>query len=157
MSRRSVLLAFGLGAAAALPLMWAINARTRRPEHTRSGADPASLPACPASPNCVCSQDPDPGHAIEALTVPAHVPESAAFDHAVERILRLPGARLVRRSDRYAHVEFRTRVLRFVDDVELLAVPGTRTIHVRSASRLGYSDLGTNRRRIEGLRRLLAS
>ena len=156
MSRRSVLLAFGVAAAAALPLLWVINARTRRPQHTESGTDPVSLPACPASPNCVCSQDADPAHGIEALSVPAQVPESDAFDFAVDRLARLPGAHLVRRSNRYAHFEFRTRLLRFVDDVELLGVAGTRTVHVRSASRLGYSDLGTNRRRIEGFRRALA-
>jgi uncharacterized protein (DUF1499 family) len=42
--------------------------------------------------------------------------------------------------------------LRFVDDVEFLLVPAERVIHVRSASRVGYSDLGTNRKRVEALR-----
>ena len=51
---------------------------------------------------------------------------------------------------RSLRVELRTRL--FVDDAEFLLDRSNRMIHVRSASRLGYSDLGTNRRRIEELR-----
>ncbi len=54
----------------------------------------------------------------------------------------------------YWHVEFRSRVFRFVDDVEFLFGPAGRQIHVRSASRVGYSDFGANRRRIEEIRAL---
>ena len=58
-------------------------------------------------------------------------------------------ATFVVEEDTYWHVEFRSRVFRFVDDVEFLFDPADRQIHVRSASRVGYSDLGVNRRRIE--------
>jgi uncharacterized protein (DUF1499 family) len=38
----------------------------------------------------------------------------------------------------------RTLVFRFTDDVELLLAAYGKTIDMRSASRLGYSDMGTN-------------
>jgi len=51
----------------------------------------------------------------------------------------------------YLHAEARSRVFRFVDDVEFVLDPGARVIQVRSASRVGYSDFGVNRRRVERL------
>jgi len=64
-------------------------------------------------------------------------------------VLAAGDATFVVEEDTYWHVEFRSRVFRFVDDVEFLFDPADRQIHVRSASRVGYSDLGVNRRRIE--------
>lgn len=51
------------------------------------------------------------------------------------------------------HVEFRTRILRFVDDAQFLFDDKVKTIHFRSASRIGYSDMGVNRRRMEEIRK----
>jgi uncharacterized protein (DUF1499 family) len=45
--------------------------------------------------------------------------------------------------------------MRFVDDVEFLFDDTNKKIHVRSASRVGYSDMGVNRKRVEELRKLL--
>ena len=61
--------------------------------------------------------------------------------------------RIISEQDERIHVEVRSLVFRFVDDVELLILPDNGIIHVRSASRTGYSDLGVNRRRIEKLRK----
>ena len=52
----------------------------------------------------------------------------------------------------YLHVEFTSAIFRFVDDVEFLFDAGSGTIHMRSASRAGYSDFGVNRRRMEAIR-----
>jgi len=52
----------------------------------------------------------------------------------------------------YWHIEFRSRVFGFVDDVEFLFDATARLIHVRSASRVGHSDLGVNRARVEKIR-----
>jgi uncharacterized protein (DUF1499 family) len=59
-------------------------------------------------------------------------------------------------ADDYLRVESRTRLFRFVDDVEFHFRPATGEIAMRSASRVGYSDLGTNRRRLESIRDALA-
>jgi uncharacterized protein (DUF1499 family) len=68
----------------------------------------------------------------------------------------MPGARIVEARPDYLYVQFTTRWLRFVDDAEFWAAPREGVIHVRSASRLGRSDLGVNRARVEQLRRMLA-
>jgi uncharacterized protein (DUF1499 family) len=60
--------------------------------------------------------------------------------------------RIVTAEECYLHAEFTSALFRFVDDVEFLLDDGTKTIHVRSASRVGYSDLGVNRRRVEAIR-----
>ena len=63
-----------------------------------------------------------------------------------------PRASVVTKDGQYLHAEFSTPLMGFVDDVEFLLAPEQRLIHVRSAARLGYSDLGVNRKRAESLR-----
>lgn len=65
----------------------------------------------------------------------------------------MPRAKVVREKANYIHAECRTRFLRFVDDLEFLFDDNDAVIHVRSASRVGYSDLGVNRKRVEQFRR----
>ena len=57
-------------------------------------------------------------------------------------------------SRRYLHAEFKSALLGFVDDVQFMADPAAGVIHMRSASRVGYSDLGANRKRVENIRAL---
>jgi uncharacterized protein (DUF1499 family) len=52
----------------------------------------------------------------------------------------------------YLHVEMRSLMFRFVDDVEFSLAASAGLIHVRSASRVGYSDFGVNRKRVERIR-----
>jgi uncharacterized protein (DUF1499 family) len=66
-----------------------------------------------------------------------------------------PEFTIIENTGNYLRAEARTRILRFVDDVEFMARPEDDIIAMRSASRLGYSDLGTNRRRLEALRSVL--
>jgi uncharacterized protein (DUF1499 family) len=68
-----------------------------------------------------------------------------------------PGARIEKAEGDYLYVQFTTRWLGFVDDAEFWLDRGAGVIHVRSASRLGKSDLGVNRARIETLRARLAA
>jgi uncharacterized protein (DUF1499 family) len=76
---------------------------------------------------------------------------------AIRKVLaEAPGARVVEADGNYVHAEFTTRVFRFVDDVEFLIDPGAKRVDFRSASRVGHSDLGTNRRRMTRLCRELA-
>jgi uncharacterized protein (DUF1499 family) len=70
---------------------------------------------------------------------------------------RSPRARVVEVNDVYLRVEFTTLVFRFVDDVEFLIDPDAKLVHFRSASRVGHSDLGTNRRRMSALCRRLTA
>jgi uncharacterized protein (DUF1499 family) len=61
---------------------------------------------------------------------------------------------IVEETSNYLHVEFKTRFFKFVDDVEFYFPEDENVVHIRSASRLGYSDMGLNRKRMESLRGL---
>lgn len=82
-------------------------------------------------------------------------PESG-FQILANLLETIEGASILSRDDRYIRTEFVSPRLGFVDDVEFLLDPAKRRIHVRSASRLGRSDLGANRKRIEAIRLRLA-
>jgi uncharacterized protein (DUF1499 family) len=114
------------------------------------GAAGGRLAPCPDSPNCVSSQSEDKGHAVAPLRYEGTA--EAAMQKLVGIIRGMRGARIKTVQERYIHAEFTSFLFRFVDDVEFLLDDGSKTIHVRSASRVGYSDLGVNRRRVEEIR-----
>ena len=109
---------------------------------------------CPDSPNCVSSyaSPEDERHFIAPLAY------SGSREDARRKLLDILsayGSRAVtvtQAGDDYIRAEFRTPLLRFTDDVEFYLPADSRVIHLRSASRVGYSDMGANRKRIEGLR-----
>ena len=106
------------------------------------------LAACPASPNCVSSQAHDERHRIAPLAFSGE--PDAAFARLRQVLAQRGDTRIIEESPDYLRVELRT--LLFVDDGEFLLDRPQGVIQVRSASRLGYSDLGKNRRRIEEIR-----
>ena len=116
-----------------------------------SAYDGKRLGDCPSSPNCTCSEM-APGDAayIEPWTVPHEGDPGAAFE-ALAALVSGRAALQVR-EPLYLHAVFKTRWLRFRDDFEARLDPEAGLIHVRSASRLGYSDLGANRARVNKLR-----
>lgn len=122
----------------------------RRPQ---LGLDASRLRPCPDSPNCVNSLASDEDHAIEPLEGGAD--PLATFDRLRDLLESSPRVRVVTDRERYLHAEYTTPLLRFVDDVEFLLDEDASVIHVRSASRVGRSDLGANRQRIEELRQKL--
>jgi uncharacterized protein (DUF1499 family) len=83
------------------------------------------------------------------------VDPAEAWRSAREVVMELPRTRIVKDKEDYLHAECRSAVFGFVDDLELQLRASERIIAVRSASRLGYSDLGVNRRRVEALRESL--
>jgi uncharacterized protein (DUF1499 family) len=107
------------------------------------------LAPCPSSPNCVSTTASDPGHRIEPI--PYRGEAWAAFVQLREILSRRSDTKLVEEKYPYLRVELRTNF--FVDDGEFLLDEKQGVIHVRSASRVGYSDLGKNRKRMEEIRR----
>ena len=79
----------------------------------------------------------------------------ADLDKIEKTLASLNNANIVNRSNNYMRAEFRSRLMGYVDDVEFLYDELENISHVRSASRIGYSDLGTNRRRVEKIRSLV--
>lgn len=115
------------------------------------GTPEGQLPPCPDTPNCVSSQAEDADHAVPPLRYEGS-PEAAW--KALREVLREQPrvTEIDHRAEEYLRAEFQSAVFRFVDDVEFLGVPEQKLIHVRSASRIGYWDLGVNRRRVENIR-----
>ena len=108
---------------------------------------------CPSSPNCVSTLAQDEQHAITPLRYQRS--RVQATEALKEAVLSLPRAKLIEEDDSYLHFEFTSLLLRFVDDVEFLFDEESKTIHFRSASRVGYGDFGVNRRRMEEIRKLV--
>jgi uncharacterized protein (DUF1499 family) len=77
---------------------------------------------------------------------------TTGWEAVVKVIDQLPRSKIVEATNRYIHVECKSRLFRFIDDLELLLNPVTRVIAIRSAARVGKSDFGVNRRRVETLR-----
>jgi uncharacterized protein (DUF1499 family) len=99
----------------------------------------------------VSSVDTDAKHFIQPLQFVGKATE------ARERLLKilhsLKRVRVVASGEDFIRAEFVSAIFRFVDDVEFYLDDRNKVIHVKSASRVGYSDLGVNRRRVENLRK----
>lgn len=117
----------------------------KRPDNL--GVRDGRLAPCKRSPNCVSSQaDPsDREHHI--------APIRGSIAAARDAIASMPRTTIVEVKGNYLYAEFRTRLLRYVDDVELYF--DGRVLQVRSCSRLGRRDFGVNRKRVEALRALI--
>lgn len=119
----------------------------KRPDNL--GAKEGLLALCPSSPNCVSSQTSEGGHRILPFSLKAD--PDAEFARLTALLRRRQDSSIVDERRDYLRVEFHTRF--FVDDGEFLLDREHRVIHLRSASRVGYSDMGKNRGRIEEIRR----
>jgi uncharacterized protein (DUF1499 family) len=102
----------------------------------------------------VSSVDPDPDRRVDPIPFRG---TAAVAREDLETVVRsLPRSEVVGSSGNVVRAEFRTR-LGFVDDVEFRIDEAAGVIHVRSASRTGYWDLGANRRRVETIREAIGS
>ena len=117
---------------------------------TNLGVKQGQLLACPNTPNCVNSQSTDPKSQIAPLTFSGSLTETIARLKAV--IEAQPRAKIMTEDSNYLYAEFTSALMGFVDDVEFYLDEAAGVIHVRSASRLGQSDLGVNRNRVETIR-----
>ena len=122
----------------------------KRPDNL--GVNNGQLASCPNSPNCVSSQTQpsDKVHYVEALTYTSTPEEALTKLKAV--IESSPRTKIITETDSYLYAEFKSALMGYVDDVEFYIEKDTQKIHVRSASRLGQSDLGVNRKRVETIR-----
>jgi uncharacterized protein (DUF1499 family) len=112
--------------------------------------DNRQLAACPSTPNCVVSQAGDADHAIEPISYKSD--RATAKETLLKVLAVIPRTAVVEQTDNYIRSEATSRIFKFVDDVEFYFPEDQQVIHVRSASRVGESDLGVNRRRIEQIR-----
>jgi uncharacterized protein (DUF1499 family) len=116
------------------------------------GITDGRLSPCPDSPNCVSSQSSDKRHFIEPVRYEGT--EQRAMGRLITVVQGMKRCRIITIDDHYIHAEFTSAFFRFVDDVEFYVDSEAKIIHMRSASRIGYSDFGVNRQRIEKVRSL---
>jgi uncharacterized protein (DUF1499 family) len=116
------------------------------------GVRDRQLAPCPNTPNCVSSQSPstDNEHSIEPLSYNSTPAE--AMSQLKTTLQSMERVNIISETEDYLYTEFTTALMGFVDDVEFLIDDSAKVIHVRSASRLGKSDLGVNRQRVESIR-----
>lgn len=115
------------------------------------GVKEGRLAPCPDTPNCVCSQNPEslPG---AIMPLPYLGSNSNTIKRVITYVERDTHLHLVTQTENYLHIECESAFFGFIDDLELFCDQENHVTHVRSASRLGYSDLGVNRKRVEQLR-----
>ena len=119
-----------------------------------AGIVDGALAPCPVSPNCVSSEATDETHAIAPIQLQGDPQRS--WQTLVATVESTPGVEVVIQRPDYLYVVATTPIMRFVDNFELWLRPGGR-VTVRSASRIGWGDLGANRDRVEALRSKLVA
>lgn len=110
------------------------------------------LRPCPGTPNCLCSETSNEAERVPPL---AFQGDPLSAWKALEEVIAEMGGTVESRDDDYIWSTFMMPLVGFVDDVEFRLDASHRVIQVRSASRLGYSDLGVNKARVEDIRRRL--
>ena len=133
----------------AMAVLAGLSHRARKTPMT--GNPGARLRPCPHSPNCVCSEHTGAGAYVPPLIFDV---DPAVAWQAAAAAVRAAGGDLQWADQAYLHATFSTPLFRFKDDLELRMDRDRGVIQVRCASRVGYSDLGVNRRRVRRLRRL---
>ncbi len=129
----------------AIPLL---SCAGKRP--SKLGVSHGAFAPCPSSPNCLSSDASDSGHQIAPFKLT--VAPAEAWPVALELVSGIARSHIATERSDYLHLECRSFLFGFVDDLELQLRPAEGIIALRSASRLGYSDFGVNRRRVEALR-----
>lgn len=113
-----------------------------------------TLPPCPDSPNCVSSEAEVDARRVAPLIAGGDA--QAARENLIAVLTDLSRVQWQAEGDSIIRAQFTSALFRFVDDVQFVILDDGR-VHVRSASRVGYWDLGANRRRVEQLREALAN
>jgi uncharacterized protein (DUF1499 family) len=119
----------------------------------RHNSESSGFLDCPDTPNCVSSLAKNPKYRVEPFRLKKD--PKTSWDVVKKTVELLPRTKVVSADNSDIHAECRSLIFRFVDDLTLHLTPSNGIIHLRSASRIGYSDLGVNRRRVETLRKKL--
>ena len=107
---------------------------------------------CPSTPNCVSSLADNKKQYIDPMPYAGEI--AAVKQELLDILQTFKRVRIVKVENTYIRAEVRSLVFGFVDDVEFQVDQTRKIIHIKSASRSGYSDLGVNRRRLEKIKQL---
>lgn len=159
--------------AGGIVLLWGLFRASRNQPATEDvslGVTAGNLTTCPETPNCVSTQAPasDETHYVEPISLEAIAGSTetgtgeaslgeAALRRAAEWIESQPRGDVVVREPGYLRAVFSSRIFGFKDDLELFVPEGASVLHLRSAARVGQSDMGVNRQRYQALREALTA
>lgn len=118
----------------------------------KGGSTMERMSECPDSPNCVSSMSKMESHFIAPISFTGD--PQKAMDRLEKVILSNSRAEIEIKESGYIKAVFTSAVFRFKDDLECLLDKDKNIINIRSASRLGYSDFGVNRARVDEIRKL---
>jgi uncharacterized protein (DUF1499 family) len=116
------------------------------------GVTNGKLADLPQSPNAVSSQTSQSAKQVEALPLKGSAVETKAA--IIDCLAKMGGNKIAEQADDYISAVFTTRLFRFKDDVEFYIDADEGQVHFRSASRVGYSDMGANRKRYQAFKEL---
>jgi len=116
------------------------------------GVKEESLSPLPDSPNAVSSQTEQAERRVDPFPYFGSLDQTKAL--VKKAAADFGGAQILVEKPDYLHLVFTVPIIPFKDDVEFFFSEKDRVVHYRSASRVGYSDLGVNRKRYERLRSL---
>jgi len=119
----------------------------------RQNSESSGFLDCPDTPNCVSSLAKNPKYRVEPFKL-KNDPKTS-WGIVQKTVASLSRTKIVSADNSDIHAECKSMIFRFVDDLTLHLNPSNGIIHIRSASRIGYSDLGVNRHRVESLRKKL--
>lgn len=130
-------------------IAFAVMAMQSQKAPDKLGLNQGLLRACPESPNCVCSEA-HSRHSEQHAISPIKISEKGWAE--MKKSITEQGGVIEQEDSDYLHATFTTPLFRFVDDVELRLDEASGLIHIRSASRVGRSDFGVNRKRVNQLK-----
>ncbi len=109
------------------------------------------LQKCPDSPNCINTEYPDDStHYLPPVVISDSMQDNVII--TVKQVIKTMGGVITQEStidgNPYLAATFTSSIFRFVDDFEVRIEPSSGRVHIRSASRTGYSDFGVNKRRV---------
>ncbi len=119
---------------------------------SNSFAKENNLKACPSSPNCVSSQATG-SHAIAPFLLIQ--PSEESWQKVISALTEMPRTEIIYSDEKSLHAEVTSQLFRFVDEIDFIFNKAEKRVDIRSASRVGYSDFGVNRQRLETLRQTL--
>jgi uncharacterized protein (DUF1499 family) len=124
--------------------MYFLNFSAKRPANL--GVKNGRFAPLAEMPNGVSTQSSKPDQQMDPI--PFTGSNSKEMQRIVAAVTSMPGSKIVEQDSHYLRAEFTSRIFRFVDDVEFFIDDKEKVIQFRSASRIGYSDMGVNRRRM---------
>ncbi len=111
------------------------------------GVNEGRLAACPPTPNCVTTQSGNADQLMPAISYT--ITQEEAATRLLQIVNGMDRTQIITSRPDYIHATFRSLVWGFVDDIEFFIDPDAKLIHFRAAARLGRSDAGVNRARME--------